>query len=96
MEERRPTLENTTVVEEADRKTVHSVARVCLAIMQKYKGIPGHDIVLNQIPEGMEEHLTKMLWRKGYLTGMTTRNLRLSSLGEDALKLAIEGGYVNA
>lgn len=94
MEEVKPTLENVTVVEDADRKTIHSVAHVCLAIMQKYKGMPGHEVILNQIPEGMEDHLIKMLWKKGYLTGLSRKTLKLTSLGEDALKLAMQGGNI--
>lgn len=94
MEEVRPTLENVTVVEDADQRTIHSVARVCLAIMQKHKGMPGHEIILNAIPDGMEDHLTKMLWKKGYLTGLSRKTLKLASLGEDALKLAMQGGNI--
>lgn len=95
MQEVKPTLENVTVVEDADRRTVHSVAHACLAIMQKYKGIAGYEKILDAIPEGMEDHLTKMLWKKGYLTGMSRKTLRLSSLGEDALALAMKAGNVN-
>lgn len=87
-------LDEVKMNENADQQVVHSVAHVCLAILQKYKGIPGHDIILSRVPEGMEPHLTKMLWKKGYLTGLSINNLKLASLGEDALKLAMQGGNI--
>ena len=67
------------------------MAFACLLILQKYSNIDGYQERLKElkIDKQVEESITRLLWRKGYLTGLTISQLKPSSLGERTLEVAM-------
>ena len=67
------------------------MAFACLLILQKYSNIDGYQERLKElkIDKQVEESITRLLWRKGYLTGLTISQLKPSSLGEHTLEVAM-------